>query len=215
MPTVKLQSKKIARNTNFRREVSYTSLYVFSLVTPPSSTAAPNIATAVEYALHRVIPHVHVVDWFRLSRMEPREFGIPSWLPCGSRFVTSLSLSPEVDSALRNFVSAIAPDFTALKKRAPYRPFAIALLFRAVIADELDKLPYKVADDAELPADAPAAFDPSDLLSGSARRVPSDTDRINNRMTFARIDPSIFDQSDLFPNGKVDAEGYADDSEMF
>lgn len=214
MPTVKLQSKKIARNTNFRREVSYTSLYVFSLVTPPSSTAAPNIATAVEYALHRVMPHVHVVDWFRLSRMEPREFGIPSWLPCGSRFVTSLSLSPAVDSALRNFVSAIAPDFTALKKRAPYRPFAIALLFRAVIADELGKLPYKVADDAELSEDAPAAFDPSELLSGSVCRVPSETAR-KKHMTFARIDPSIFDQSDLFPNGKVDAEGYADDSEMF
>lgn len=206
MPTVKLQSKKIARNTNFRREVSYTSLYVFSLVTPPSSTAAPNIATAVEYALHRVMPHVHVVDWFRLSRMEPREFGIPSWLPCGSRFVTSLSLSPAVDSELRNFVSAIAPDFTALKKRAPYRPFAIALLFRAVIADELGKLPYKVADDAELSEDAPAAFDPSIFDSCM---VPSESERILNR---AAMDV-------LYPNGIVDAdgtaaEGYVDESDL-
>lgn len=162
MPTIKMQSKKIARNTNFRREVSYTSLYVFSLASSPSSTAAPNIATAVEYALHRMMPGVHAVDWLRLSVMEPREFGIPSWLPCGSRFVTSLSLSPEVDSTLRDFVSAIAPDFTALKKRAPYRPFAIALLFRAVIADEMGKLPYKVVqpENAAALKDAPAAFDP-------------------------------------------------------
>ena len=190
MPTIKLQSKKIARNTNFRREVSYTSLYVFSLVTPPSSTAAPNIATAVEYALHRVMPHVHVVDWFRLSRMEPREFGIPSWLPCGSRFVTSLSLSPEVDSALCDFVSAIAPDFTALKKRAPYRPFAIALLFRAVIAEDLGKLPYKVAGGDELPDDAPAAFDPKDLLYPNGTNAP-----LPEELPEDVLDPEIFDRA--------------------
>lgn len=214
MPTFKLQSKKITRNTNFRREVSYTSLRVFSLATSPSSTAAPNTATAVEYALHRMMPHVDVVDWYRLSRMEPREFGIPSWLPCGSRFVTSLSLSLATDSALCAFVSAIAPDFTALKKRAPYRPFAIALLFRAVIAEEMGILPYKIAGGKELPEDAPAAFDPSELLSGSACCVPSETAR-KKHMTFARIDPSIFDQSDLFPNGAVDAEGFADESDLF
>ena len=211
MPTIKMQSRKIARNTNFRREVSYTSLRVFSLATAPSSTAAPNIATAVEYALHRVMSCVGVVDWYRLSTMEPCEFDIPSWLPCGSRFVTSLSLSPVTDSVLCDFVSSIAPDFTALKKRAPYRPFAIALLFRAVIAEEKGNLPYKVAGGKELPADTPAAFNPSELLSGSVCCVPSETDRIINRKALdneGSFDPSIFD--DLYPNGTN-----AEDSEWF
>lgn len=151
MPAIKMQQKKVARNTNFRREVSYTSLRVFTLAVPSSSTAAPNIATAVEYALKRIAPSAHVIDWFKLSRMEPAAFGVPEWLPCGQRFVTTLSLSAAVDAALYDFVKAIAPDFTALKKRAPYRPFAIALLFRAVIADELGFLPYKVAQSEPVP----------------------------------------------------------------
>lgn len=191
MPTIKMQSKKIARNTNFRREVSYTSLRVFTLAAAPSSTAAPNIATAVQYALHRMMPSVGVVDWYRLSCMKPSEFDIPSWLPCGSRFVTSLSLSPAVDNALSNFVSSIAPDFTSLKKRAPYRPFAIALLFRAVIAEEKGNLPFKIAGGEELAEKSPAALNPDDFLCSS------DT-----------LDA-------LFPNGAIDAEGFADDSKLF
>lgn len=206
----------VTRPVKFRREVSYTSLYVFTLAAAPITATldAPSIATAVEYALDRMRNVFSVVDWFELSKDKYRAIlGIPEWLPCGARFATSLTLSPQVDSTLSDFVSAIAPDFTALKKRAPYRPFAIALLFRAVIADELGKLPYKVAGGDELPEDAPAAFNPSELLSSGASRAADPARK--KRMTFARIDPSIFDQSDLFPNGAVDAEGYADDSEMF
>ncbi len=211
-----MSSTSVTRSVKFRREVSYTSLYVFTLAAAPITETLDtlSIATAVEYALDRMRNVFSVVDWFELSKDKYRAIlGIPEWLPTNARFATSLTLSSQVDSSLSDFVSAIAPDFTALKKRAPYRPFAIALLFRAVIADELGKLPYKVADDAELSEDAPAAFDPSELLSGSVCRVPSETAR-KKHMTFARIDPSIFDQSDLFPNGAVDAEGY-DDSEMF
>lgn len=154
MSTIEIHPRKIARNTNFRREVSYTSLRVFHLAVPPSSTAAPNIATAVEYALKRVALRP-ALDWFRLSRMDPSEFGVPEWLPCGSRYVTSLSLSPVVDSALQGFVAnVLAPEFTALNKRVPYRPFAIALLFRAVIADELGILPFKVAQSEPVPYDS-------------------------------------------------------------
>lgn len=137
----------VTRPVKFRREVSYTSLYVFSLATAttPTTLAAPNIATAVEYALSRLHNMFFVIDWFELSKDKYRSIlGIPEWLPCGSRFATSLTLTSQVDSLVSDLVSAIAPDFTALKKRAPYRPFAIALLFRAVIADELGVLPVKI-----------------------------------------------------------------------
>lgn len=160
----------VTRPVKFRREVSYTSLYVFTLAAAPITATldAPSIATAVEYALDRMRNVFSVVDWFELSKDKYRVIlNIPEWLPCGARFATSLTLSSQVDSSLSDFVSAIAPDFTALKKRAPYRPFAIALLFRAVIADELGKLPYKVVE--TVPAkdlkDAPAAFDPYDLVN--------------------------------------------------
>lgn len=141
-----MKTEKVVRNTNFRREVSYTSLRVFSLAAEPSSTAAPSIATAIEYALEYIegIPNI---DWYRLSLMAPGEFGVPSWLSNG-RFVTSLSLDPAVDSGLGEFVTAIAPSFTKLHKRKPYRPFAIGLLLRAVIANELGVLP-RTAEDAE------------------------------------------------------------------
>ena len=212
MPVIK--TTKSIRRYSFRREVSYTSLHVFYSAVDSSSTQVPCIADAVKYALARVHNVIGVVDWVKLAGMPASAFGVPSFLACGARFQTSMSLEPSVDSALTDFVDTIASEFTALKKRKPYRPFAVALLFRSVIAEEKGALPYKVADDAELSEDAPAAFNPSELLSGSVCRVPSETAR-KKHMTFARIDPSIFDQSDLFPNGKVDAEGFADASEMF
>ena len=169
---------------------------------------------AIRYALDSVRNSVCVIDWVKVAAFKPNELGIPEWLPCGARFGTSLNLDPAVDADLHVFKDAIAPDFDQLIARGVYLNFAVAVLFRAVIAQNLGILPYKVADDAELSEGAPAAFDPSDLLSSSTCRVPSETAR-KKHMTFARIDPSIFDPSDLFPNGKVDAEGYADDSETF
>lgn len=210
MPVIK--TTKSIRRYSFRREVSYTSLHVFYSAVDSSSTQVPCIADAVKYALARVHNVIGVVDWVKLAGMPASAFGVPSFLACGARFQTSMSLEPSVDSALTDFVDTIASEFTALKKRKPYRPFAVALLFRAVIAEEKGALPYKVADDAELSEDAPAAFNPSELLSAGASRAADPARK--KHMTFARIDPSIFDQSDLFPNGKVDAEGYAADSEM-
>ena len=211
MPVIK--TTKSIRRYSFRREVSYTSLHVFYSAVDSSSTQVPCIADAVKYALARVHNVIGVVDWVKLAGMPASAFGVPSFLACGARFQTSMSLEPSVDSALTDFVDTIASEFTALKKRKPYRPFAVALLFRAVIAEEKGALPYKVADDAELSEDAPAAFNPSELLSAGASRAADPARK--KHMTFARIDPSIFDQSDLFPNGKVDAEGYADASELF
>lgn len=208
-----IKTTKSTRRYSFRREVSYTSLHVFYSAVDSSSTQVPRIADAVEYALARVHNVIGVVDWVKLAGMPASAFGVPSFLACGARFQTTMSLEPSVDSALADFVDTIASEFTALKKRKPYRPFAVALLLRAVIAEEKGVLPYKVADDAELSEDPPAAFNPSELLSADASRAADPARK--KHMTFARIDPSIFDQSDLFPNGKVDAEGYADASELF
>lgn len=204
---------RVKHPVRLRREVSYTMLYVFSHSPAASGSAAPAMEPAIRYALDSVRNSVSVIDWVKVAAFKPNELGIPEWLPCGARFGTSLNLDPAVDVDLHEFRDAIAPDFDQLIARGVYLNFAVAVLFRAVIAQNLGILPYKVADDAELSEDAPAAFDPSDLLSGSASRA---TDPARKKhMTFARIDPSIFDQSDLFPNGAVDADGFADDSEMF
>lgn len=205
---------RVKHPVRLRREVSYTMLYVFSHSPAASGSAAPAMEPAIRYALDSVRNSVGVIDWVKVAAFKPNELGIPEWLPCGARFGTSLNLDPAVDADLHVFKDAIAPDFDQLIARGVYLNFAVAVLFRAVIAQNLGILPYKVADDAELSEGAPAAFNPSDLLSGSASCVPSETAR-KKHMTFARIDPSIFDQSDLFPNGKVDAEGYADASELF
>ena len=209
MPVIK--TTKSIRRYSFRREVSYTSLHVFYSAVDSSSTQVPCIADAVKYALARVHNVIGVVDWVKLAGMPASAFGVPSFLACGARFQTSMSLEPSVDSALTDFVDTIASEFTALKKRKPYRPFAVALLFRAVIAEEKGVLPYKVAGGDKLPANAPAAFNPSELLSGSVCCVPSETDRIVNRMALDNeggFDPSTFD--DLYPNGTN-----AEDSEWF
>lgn len=204
---------RVNKTMRLRREVSFTLLRVFQLTVGDNSTAAPTMCPAIKYALGAVANRVKVIDWVALAAMQPHELDIPDWLPCGSRYATNVSLDTTTADALESFRSAIAIEFDQLQARGVYSNFAIAVLFRAVIADELGKLPYKIAGGDKLPADAPAAFDPSDLLSGSASRA---TDPARKKhMTFARIDPSIFDTSDLFPNGKVDAEGYADASEMF
>lgn len=204
---------RVKHPVRLRREVSYTMLYVFSHSPAASGSAAPAMEPAIRYALDSVRNSVGVIDWVKVAAFKPNELGIPEWLPCGARFGTSLNLDPAVDADLHVFKDAIAPDFDQLIARGVYLNFAVAVLFRAVIAQNLGILPYKVADDVELSEDAPAAFDPSELLSADASRAADPARK--KHMTFARIDPSIFDQSDLFPNGKVDAEGYADDSEMF
>lgn len=204
---------RVKHPVRLRREVSYTMLYVFSHSPAASGSAAPAMEPAIRYALDSVRNSVGVIDWVKVAAFKPNELGIPEWLPCGARFGTSLNLDPAVDADLHVFKDAIAPDFDQLIARGVYLNFAVAVLFRAVIAQNLGILPYKVADDAELSEDAPAAFNPSELLSADASRAADPARK--KHMTFARIDPSIFDQSDLFPNGKVDAEGYADDSEMF
>ena len=156
-----------------------------------------------------------VIDWAKLSRMSvfaPDEIDCPD-----IRYTSSLTLPttlyPSVNwAALETFRASRKSDFVGIRRNV-YIPFCVKLILTSFALDLRHELPLLVAGGDKLPADAPAAFDPSDLLSGSASRA---TDPARKKhMTFARIDPSIFDQSDLFPNGKVDAEGFADDSELF
>lgn len=204
---------RVKKSMRFRREVSYTLLYCFSHSDAASGTSAPTMEPALKYAFQRVGNLVSVIDWVRLAQLTPSMLGIPSWLNVGARYTTSLSLEQQTYDRLVAFRDTIEPEFDQLKERGVYQNFAIAMLLRAPLALDKRVLPFKLPTD-ELPEDAPAAFDPLELLGGSSCTVPSESDR-KKHMTFARIDPSIFDQSDLFPNGKVDAEGYADDSEMF
>lgn len=204
---------RVKKSMRFRREVSYTLLYCFSHSDAASGTSAPTMQPALEYAFQRVGNLVSVIDWVRLAQLTPSMLGIPSWLNVGARYTTSLSLEQQTYDRLVAFRDTIEPEFDQLKERGVYQNFAIAMLLRAPLALDKRVLPFKLPTD-EVPADAPAAFDTSELLGGSSCMAPSETAR-KKHMTFARIDPSIFDQSDLFPNGKVDAEGYADASEMF
>lgn len=206
---------RVKKSMWLRREVSYTLLYCFTHSDEGSGTSAPTMEPALKYAFQRVGNLLNVIDWVKLAQLTPSQLGIPSWPNMGVRFSTSLSLEKQTYDRLIAFRDIIKPEFDQLKERGVYLNFALAMLLRAPLALDKRVLPFKLPTDELLGAGAaPAAFEPTELLGGSSCMVPSDTAR-KKHMTFARIDPSIFDQSDLFPNGKVDAEGFADASEMF
>lgn len=146
-----------------------------------------------------------------IMALPPSRFHIPPSFPCGQRFVFSVTGAELIDrlNALRDRLSVQTPSV-----RPMYLNYVIRYVLRCGYAlsheKEFRDVLIVAGTDAE---DNPAAFDPSELLSGSASRAADPARK--KHMTFARIDPSIFDQSDLFPNGKVDAEGYADASELF
>lgn len=146
-----------------------------------------------------------------IMALPPSRFHIPPSFPCGQRFVFSVTGAELIDrlNALRDRLSVQTPSI-----RPMYLNYVIRYVLRCGYAlsheKEFRDVLIVAGTDAE---NNPAAFDPSELLSATATRAADPARK--KHMTFARIDPSIFDQSDLFPNGKVDAEGYADDSEMF
>lgn len=146
-----------------------------------------------------------------IMALPPSRFHIPLSFPCGQRFVFSVTGAELIDrlNALRDRLSAQTPSI-----RPMYLNYVIRYVLRCGYAlsheKEFRDVLIVAGTDAE---DNPAAFNPSELLSADASRAADPARK--KHMTFARIDPSIFDQSDLFPNGKVDAEGYADASEMF
>lgn len=205
---------RVKKSMWLRREVSYTLLYCFTHSDEGSGTSAPTMEPALEYAFTRVGNLLNVIDWVKLAQLTPSQLGIPSWPNMGVRFSTSLSLEKQTYDRLIAFRDSIKPEFDQLKERGVYLNFVLAMLLRAPLALDKRVLPFKLPTDELLGAGAaPAAFDPSELLSGSACCVPSETDRIINRMALDNeggFDPSIFDQSDLYPNGTN-----AEDSEWF
>ena len=205
---------RVNRSMRFRRECSFTMLYCFTHSDAASGTAAPTMQHALDWALSRVGNLINVIDWVKLAQLTPSQLGIPSWPNMGGRFITSLSLDKQTYDRVGAFRDTIEPEFDQLKERGVYLNFAIAMLLRAPLALDKRVLPFKLPTDELLGVGAaPAAFDPSELLSGSACCVPSETDRIINRMALDNeggFDPSIFDQSDLYPNGTN-----AEDSEWF
>lgn len=139
----KNESKNVTRRYSFRREVSYTSLYVFSKYIPDDSTSAPSIGAAVEYALDFVKPIMNRIDWNALAAISPDKLSIPKFIKCDVRFYTSVTMPEEKDTNLSSLCLIIGDDFKELKKRAPYRNFVLAMVLRAVIANDLEILPYK------------------------------------------------------------------------
>lgn len=137
------EPKNVTRRYSFRREVSYTSLYVFSKYVPDNSTSAPSIGTAVEYALDFVKSITDRIDWNALSAIPTSELQIPKFIKCGTRFYTSVTMPEDADENLSTLCLIIGNDFKELKKRAPYRNFVLAMALRAVIANDLEILPYK------------------------------------------------------------------------
>lgn len=174
----------------------------------------PTCSTAIAHALDRLEEFERsggAVLRPALMSLDPDRFNIPLSFPCGERYEITVSGSALVArfDSLRDRLSAQTPSI-----RPMYLNYVIRYVLRAGYAlsheKEFRDVLIVAGTDAE---DNPAAFDPSELLSGSASRAADPARK--KHMTFARIDPSIFDQSDLFPNGKVDAEGYADASELF
>lgn len=204
------RNPRINRSMRFRRECSFTMLYNFSHSAAASGTAAPTMQPAIEYAFTRVNNLLNVIDWVKLAQLTPSQLGIPSWPNMGGRFITSLSLEQQTWDSLNAFRDTIKPEFDQLKERGVYLNFALAMLLRAPLALDKRVLPFKLPTDELLgAAPAPAAFDPSELLSGSACMVASESERIDNRraLNYEGIG------SDLWPNGAIDADGFADDSE--
>lgn len=203
---------RVKKSMWLRREVSYTLLYCFTHSDEGSGTSAPTMQPALEYAFKRVGNLLNVIDWVKLAQLTPSQLGIPSWPNMGVRFSTSLSLEKQTYDRLIAFRDIIKPEFDQLKERGVYLNFALAMLLRAPLALDKRVLPFKLPTDELLGAGAaPAAFDPSELISGGVCCTPSDTDRVICRMALDNeggFDPSILD--DLYPNGTN-----AEDSEWF
>lgn len=140
-----------------------------------------------------------------IMALPPSRFHIPLSFPCAARFIYSVAgddLIARLES-LRDRLSAQTPSI-----RPMYLNYVIRYVLRCGYALSHEKEFRDVLIVAGTdPEDAPAAFDPS-IFDNCM--VPSETDRILNRAAMEV----------LYPNGIVDAdgtdaEGYADDSEMF
>ncbi len=139
--------------------------------------------------------------WPALLALDPDRLNLPPNFPHDIRF--RLAISRSIIPLLDRFCES---ELRPVYKGKIYRNLVVRAILTAAycLTHEGFKDVLIVAGDT-VPADAPAAYDPYRLM------FPYRSDPRNSE----GIDPSIFDFDDMFPNGKVDAEGYADDSEMF
>lgn len=136
--------------------------------------------------------------WHSLLALDPDRLNLPPNFPHDIRFRLGVprSIIPLLD---RFCESELRPVFEG----KIYRNLVIRAILTAAYCLTHDgfKDVLIVAGDS-VPAESPAAYDPYGLM------FPYRSDPRNSE----GIDPSIFDFDDMFPNGKVDAEGFADDS---
>lgn len=169
----------------------------------------PTDSTALAFALDRRDQFVcsgGTILWPVLMALPKERFDIPSSFDCDIRYSTTLTGS-SLFSRIDGLVDALnaLPAFSS-DSRGVYKNYAVRAALRLSYALDHEKDFRDVLIVAGTDSkDAPAAFDPYRLMF---------LYRPDSRNSEG-IDPSIFDQSDLFPNGKVDAEGFADDSELF
>lgn len=126
----------VKRSYSMRRECSSTASTVFHHTISASSTAAPSVSAAVIAAFDAVRPLIGVIDWVALAAADVSHFGVPDVIAtCPSkRYVQSISLPKSYDDEISDLCLRLRVPFRQVKKRAPYRNFAVALVLRAAVA---------------------------------------------------------------------------------
>lgn len=148
----------------------------------------PTDSTALAFALDRRVQFEcsgGTVLWPVLMALPQERFNIPSSFDCDIRYSTTLT-GASLFSRIDGLVDAMnaLPAYSS-DSRGVYKNFAVRGALR---------LSYALDHEEDF----------RDVLIVAGDAVSDDAP--------AAFDPSIFD--DMFPNGKVDAEGYADASEL-
>ena len=147
-------------------------------------------STLFGYAFDKMQSLFGVINWAKVARatvFDPAEVDCPD-----IRYTSSLtlptSLYPAVNwEALEEFRAARKPDFVGIRRNV-YLPFCVKLILTAFVLQLRNKLPLMVAGGDELPEDAPAAFDPKELLYPNGTNAPEDLGD--------DLDPEVFDRAE-------------------
>lgn len=126
------------------REVTYTQLRVEDCAIRDGWSNKPTTAHLIAYSFDRLDRFQDTgkhVDFLAISKMAATDLEIPSWLDCGLRFQTDVCLSANLAARLDAFLRQLSEDFRGVQR--VYRNFAVRLLYRFVILDELGKVPLK------------------------------------------------------------------------
>lgn len=126
------------------REVTYTQLRVEDCAIRDGWSDKPTIAHLIAYSfdrLDRFQVEGKYVDFLAISAMTTSDLEIPSWLDCGLRFQTDVCLSAKLTMRLDDFITQLSKDFQGVQR--VYRNFAVRLLYRFVVLDELGEVPIR------------------------------------------------------------------------